>query len=288
MGKLLCAQIHEDSSLNYKVRAVVRSEEEANSVRCDLGGMTIKEGKAFPNPCDEWLEVVVVDRQGGDTDIQEKLKNVFKDADAAVLCDSSHNEIVLDQKEGVFVVNSPASENEEISARLMDEIECASTSSSLQYVLLRSTMGLSSPIDSPSRQVMGGEHILDKAKEAERKFSELDVPHAILRLGALTDDAGLVPLVFGQDDNLLRRRIGSADSRLPPILSRADAARISTFMLKERIEGVTVDCAWSPKFGPSSASTEEVVLLALRQDLKSDILSACGQFVGLTASQMGL
>merc|ERR1712238_368311 len=49
--------------------------------------------------------------------------------------------------------------------------------------------------------------------------------YTILRLGALTDDAGMVPLVFGKDDSTTNNR--------PPILSRADAARISTFLVRK-------------------------------------------------------
>lgn len=61
MGKLLAAQIREDATLSSstntccdfpKIRAVVRSNAEALSVKCDLGGMTLSNGQMTPIPCD--------------------------------------------------------------------------------------------------------------------------------------------------------------------------------------------------------------------------------------------
>merc|ERR1712238_53615 len=164
-------------------------------------------------------------------------------------------------------------------------IDAASYSSSLEHVILRSTMGLAVskaaavyrmyvkqssgvggiPVESvldwdALTTAMGGEAAISGARNAERAFRKMaeerntnnnddddteqnkdhekqqpmkKCKYTILRLGALTDDAGMVPLVFGKDDSLLIKTAddGTTNHR-PPILSRADAARISTFLVR--------------------------------------------------------
>merc|ERR1711865_1356813 len=110
----------------------------------------------------------------------------------------------------------------------------------------------------------------------------------ILRLGALTDDAGMVPLIFDGTgkDVLLQQRSGQSNSNSdttttpmlrPPILSRADAARVSVALVKAPWFGpqfAIVECAWMHKYGRNSVGTEETVHHAQRQNLQAEILTA--------------
>jgi len=296
MGKLLASQIREGASLYndapvnndgsplIKIRAVVRTEEEAKSVICDLAGMVIKNGAISYNKCD-WLETVVV----GDVSLEENKKllvKAFEGATCAVLCDASHNEL-LQMDGGKWSLRIPANENREISDRLLEEIKAATKSKTLGHVVLRSSMGLFlSSSDRPSNgdedmvqdaiQVMGGDEALLGPRRAEEALRASDLDFTILRLGALTDDAGMVPLIFGTDDALLMKRIEGGNTRRPPMLSRADAARVAASVLMERDfyagKRLVIDCAWAPKWGRSSVGTEEAVSAAGRQDLKKAIL----------------
>jgi len=162
---------------------------------------------------------------------------------------------------------------------LLEEIDAASYSSSLEHVVLRSTMGLAvseaaavyrmyskqTPVPVESildwealTTAMGGEQAISGARNAERAFRKMaevrkkknnnennnennekqqnikKCKYTILRLGALTDDAGMVPLVFGKNDSILIKTAddGTTNNR-PPILSRSDAARVSTFLVRK-------------------------------------------------------
>lgn len=292
MGKLLALQIREFAELSGtasrefpRIRAVVRSEEEATSVQCDLGGMMLTAGEAASCIALDWLETVVIENV--DDEKNEKLRDAFEGATAAILCDQSHNEIVWNQEddpnEGPCSISVPSADNIDLSGRILAEIDAAAASSTLQHVVMRSSMGLSVPSNSDAAIAMGGEATLSGPRNAEQKIREaasLKDKYTILRLGALTDDAGMVPLIFGSDDDVLLKRLDSTHTRRPPILSRADAARVSAFVLRdcESYKGVTVDCAWHPKYGRSSVGTEEAVRAAGLQDLKKEILERRGGF----------
>jgi len=299
MGKLLALQIHEDPDLREysTVRAVCRSEEEAYTIRCDLGGMIQKDGKFEPIPCDDWLETIVITE---DDDIIGKLDKVFEDADAAVLCDASHNELEW-QGSNDFRVRVPSTEQQnDLSARLLKEIDAASTSKTLERIVLRSSMGCGSE-NNASYDMMGGDVALTGPRLAEMKLTKLFSSSSsgegggvagrscvVLRLGALTDDPGMVPLIFDGTGNdvLLQRRMEGDDGingedkkniLHPPILSRADAARVSSTLLKKPWFGpqfCTLDCAWMSKYGRNSVGREETILHASRQNLAADILTA--------------
>jgi len=280
MGKLLALQIKEDAEIAGRevpmIRAIVRSEAEASSVQCDLGGMTMVGGKVAPIPV-SWLETVVVDdiEPGGG-----KLYVAFQGANTAILCDASHNEIVWggnNPSGGFCSISVPAAESMDLSKRLLAEIDAASSSPTLRHVVLRSSMGLAAGSDSDAGITMGGGAALNGPLKAEKALRSSTLDFTILRLGALTDDAGMVPLIFGTDDSILLKRLDSTTTRRPPIISRADAARISTFLVRETkaFVGVTIDCSWHPKFGRSSVGTEEATSAAARQDLKKEINRSC-------------
>jgi len=307
MGKLLALQIHEDPDLQFDtVRAVCRTEEEAYNVQCDLGGIlmgskkkkedddtTTTNNKPQPIPCD-WLETVVV--KDDNDNFESNLKKVFEDASAAVLCDASHNELVWQNDENEFCVIVPAQDEQNaLSSRLLQEIEAASSSTTLDRVVLRSSMGLASDEEKKSQTMMGGEVALSGPRKAEQRLKEcFDTKKGrscvVLRLGALTDDPGMVPLVFdgSEKDALLFARYDDDSTTLhPPILSRADAARVSTHLLKKPWFGpqyCTLDCAWKIKFGRNSAGTEEAFIAASQQNLAADILTATAMKETATAT----
>jgi hypothetical protein len=340
MGKVLALQLREDAALRYqssraesddgdsdetmeahlpKIRAIVRSKKEAYSVQCDLGGMKMVSGcVAQPIPVD-WLETVIIDSETEADERASKLRQAFEGCRAAILCDASHNELVwmeecdVDEDESEtdytncgFSIVVPASESRDLSRRLLEEIDATSHSTTLEHVVLRSTMGLavsraaeanrlylqqnpSVPFEGEIdwealARAMGGEAALAGPRNAERAFARLaetcaNRKHTILRLGALTDDAGMVPLVFGSNDSILVKTTddGTKNNR-PPILSRADAARVSTVLVRPENTAtesaaanssnlLTVDCAWHPKYGRDSVGREETIAAAARQNL---------------------
>jgi len=290
MGKLLALQIHEDSKLSGTtpptIRAIVRSEAEALSVQCDLGGMTMAGGIVKPIPLD-WLDTIVVQDISNPKD-RTKLHAAFQGAHAAILCDASHNEMVWNDDDTAGTdaecsVVVPAAESQDLSERLLAEIQAANESGTqLRHVVMRSSMGLAAGADSDAGLVMGGRDALDGPQRAEVALGATGLDYTVLRLGALTDDAGMVPLIFGVEDSILRKRMDNGEgTRRPPIVSRADAARVSTFLLREAeaFKGMTIDCSWHPKFGRNSVGTEEAVQAAGRQDLKRDILDRCAPVV---------
>jgi len=362
MGKVLALQLREDAALRYqsrrvvdsnddgedededdmesylpKIRAIVRSEKEAYSVRCDLGGMKMVSGSIAQPIALDWLECIIIDTVALDaSERPAKLRDAFEGCRAAILCDASHNELVwnedltsdssTDYTNTGYSIVVPASENKDHSRRLLEEIDATSHSSTLEHVVLRSTMGLAVARASEAQRLymdqnpvlpmeveidwealaraMGGEAALAGPREAEKAFRNLAETcsinslsescnisrrHTILRLGALTDDAGMVPLVFGSNDSILIKTTDDCTKNYrPPILSRADAARVSTVLVRSEYdefdtnnnpnnEGgnlVTIDCAWHPKYGRDSVGREETVSHAVRQDLKQAIVEA--------------
>jgi len=356
MGKLLALQLREDACNRYqsriqtteddddddtssdeetkkndmeehlpRIRAIVRSDQEAYSVRCDLGGMKMVGGAAQPMPCD-WLETVVVDHSKLDVSQREELlRTAFEGCKAAVLCDASHNELVWTEEcsveeNGSIEYNEdcgsrvvvPVSESRDLSKRLLEEIDATKHSTTLEHVVLRSTMGLdvseaarahdlylkqqpAIPMESDVdwkalANAMGGEAALSGPRAAETAFglvanaksTSKSRKHTILRLGALTDDPGMVPLVFGRKDSILIKAADDGTQNYnPPILSRSDAARISMMLVRSDDENnanddgnansnndlLTIDCAWHPSYGRDSVGREEVVSEAARQNL---------------------
>ena len=227
MGKALALQIREDAELTRMprdslptIKAIVRSEAEATSVQCDLGGVTLIGGKVAPIPLD-WLETVVVEDVEGDEG-RKLLQEAFEGAGAAILCDASHNEMVWQNENNDAITNQddrevcsisvPASENKDLSQRLLAEIEAASHSSTLRHVVMRSSMGLFVDTSSEAAQAMGGEAALAGPRKAEEALRSTGLDHTILRLGALTDDAGMIPLIFGIEDSILEKRNHEAPS----------------------------------------------------------------------------
>lgn len=366
MGKVLALQLREDAALRYqsrkindsedggdeesnekddnnmeahlpKIRAIVRSEKEAYSVKCDLGGMKTESGSIAQPIALDWLETIIIESSLEADERSARLQTAFEGCRAAILCDASHNELVWTEECDLdddntdhnsnncgFSMVVPASENEDLSKRLLEEIDATSSSKTLEHVVLRSTMGLAVARAAETHRLymqqqqqpvvplevdvdwealaraMGGEAALAGPRMAEKAFRKLaDIcpnrKHTILRLGALTDDAGMVPLVFGNNDSILIKTTddGTKNYR-PPILSRADAARVSTTLVRNEsdddndndddieyngsISGknnlLTIDCAWHPTYGRDSVGREETVSAAARQDLKHAVFEA--------------
>ena len=92
----------------------------------------------------------------------------------------------------------------------------------------------------------------------------------MLRLGALVDSAGGIPLAFGKGAEQLLERCADETAREPPLISRNDAARLVVEVISRgltQLSNVTVDAAWEAKWGMSSAGTEEAARRASRQDV---------------------
>ena len=95
------------------------------------------------------------------------------------------------------------------------------------------------------------------------------MPFTVLRLGALVDSAGGIPLTFGSGDAQLLERCADGEAE-PPLISRNDAARTVVEVVRQglpRLGNATVDVAWQDKWGMSSVGTEEASRCASRQDL---------------------
>ena len=103
------------------------------------------------------------------------------------------------------------------------------------------------------------------------------VAYTVLRLGALVDSAGGVPLAFGQGDQQLLDRAADDDVNEPPLISRNDAARIVCHVAGEGLPslgGATLDVAWQDRWGTTSAGTDETARAAARQDVMADAAAA--------------
>lgn len=260
-----------------------------------MAGMVTVNGVSTFREHDDWLEVVVVP---DDDRRDRRMEAVLEGAAAAVLCDASHNELVRSGV-GRWSLRVPA---EDLTGRLLAEIRAARKSTALEHLVLRSSMGTRLLRErNPSRavveavDVMGGAAALRGPERAEAALLDddedgtswsPDLSVAVLRLGALTDDAGPMPLVFGPgDDSILLERIeGDEDARRPPMISRADAARAAVAILKDHgrrrptsptHRRAIVDCAWAANLTPSSVGSEEALRAAHRQDVAKEVREKC-------------
>ena len=289
MGKLLVAQLREEYGESVSVRAIVRSEAEASKLLCDLYGVKLVSGKMEPlvPSCGSWVTPFVVDADCTDDD----LLKAFTGATAAVLCDALHAELVGDSNERSVRVP----EGEDQRRRLPRMLKAAKAASpSLTHVVLRSSMGIacatscgplsdgeSSPRECDADAMraidrMGGAAILKAVGNSEEELAASGLPYTVLRLGAITDDAGMIPLAFGANDDLLLQSFELTEGDVPPMLSRADAARavISILSTGAPLHGATFECAWDYKWARSSIGTEEAILRAARQDMRAGMLEA--------------
>lgn len=180
--------------------------------------------------------------------------------------------------------------------RLSAEVASVTTSgTTLRHVVLRSSMGVDAlaassqtDADGDSRELaasavqrMGGAATLAAQADAEsalrRRCEQRGIAYTVMRLGALVDSAGGVPLAFGRSDAQLLEQIEDNSAREPPLISRNDAARLVAEIVcgnLSRLNGAIVDAAWQPKWGMSSAGTEEAARTAARQDLVSAAVKA--------------
>lgn len=176
----------------------------------------------------------------------------------------------------------------------------ASCVPTLGHVVLRSSMGVRA-LDTMGTEAsdndqcadslaslgvtrMGGEATLAAQADAEAalrtRCGQLGVPCTVLRLGALVDGAGGVPLTFGEGDALLLSRVSAEDqgAREPPLISRNDAARlvvdVVTRGLAYDLDDKVVDAAWEARWTIASAGTDEALRAADRQDLLALAASA--------------
>ena len=127
----------------------------------------------------------------------------------------------------------------------------------------------------------------DAEANLRNRCSQKGITFTTLRLGALIDSAGGVPLAFGEGDSLLVESLSTERGSEPPLISRNDAARLVVETLCSglpRLGGATVDAAWAHKWSLSSAGTEEAARTAARQDLITDCVDAIREAPGATAS----
>ncbi|EOD20454.1 hypothetical protein EMIHUDRAFT_208306 [Emiliania huxleyi CCMP1516] len=158
--------------------------------------------------------------------------------------------------------------------RLGTEVAAAASASGMRHVVLRSSMGVAAlrAVSEPS----GGGEAVDGAAELAEAVTRMGGPAAIaaqadaeaalrtrcgqrgvsytvLRLGALVDSSGGVPLAFGSGDRQLLER-----------------ARLVVEVVRDglpELADATVDVAWDDKWGMSSAGREEPARTASRQAL---------------------
>ena len=130
---------------------------------------------------------------------------------------------------------------------------------------------------------MGGAATIAAQADAEMalrtRCGQRGVASTVLRLGALVDSAGGVPLAFGEADAQLLERVFDEQAAEPPLISRNDAARLVVEVVRDglpRLADSTVDVAWENKWGMSSAGSEETALRAARQQLVADAAGAVG------------
>ena len=200
--------------------------------------------------------------------------------------------------------------------RLGAEVSCVtSAGSTTRHVLLRSSLGTESLMTATAMTTaasqedlsqeameelkeeralasmaisrMGGASAIAAQADAEdmlrTRCDQREISYTILRLGALVDSAGGVPLAFGcRDAQLLETLEGDRQgSREPPLISRNDAARLVADIVSSGLADgfldlawTTVDVAWEARGGMSSAGTEEAARMAARQDLVVDAVMA--------------
>ena len=112
-----------------------------------------------------------------------------------------------------------------------------------------------------------------QSRSIRARCDQKGVAYTVLRLGALVDSAGGVPLAFGQGDQQLLDRAADDDVNEPPLISRNDAARLLGEVVRRGLPALdhqVVDAAWSPKFGVVSAGTLETAATAARQDVVAE------------------
>ena len=296
------------------IRAVVRDENEATRLKIDLGGCVIKDKKAQPLvDTSAWLHVEVVEEgeneakglanalRGASTCVLcaaahagfESVSSIDTPAVVPGSLARARAESSFSHVAGINV-RVPRNEAESAARRLLAEIDAVAVESkdaatNLRHVILRSSMGVSTlesvkgatsvkDADVLALARMGGEEsirAISKAEDALEQACGDSVGTTIVRLGALTDDAGGVPLAFGTRDSLLRELVN--ESAEPPLVSRNDAARLLGEVVRRGLPALdhqVVDAAWSPKFGVVSAGTPETAATAARQDVVQEAARA--------------
>ena len=246
---------------NLRIRAVVRDDAEAARLSVDLAGVALRGGElTLLSPLDD-VSIVV---SNATTDIDY----VFRGATAVVLCSAAHAE--LEAVGGTAKVRY-SEEEDDAAARLAREIGACTSD---MQVCLRSSMGVSTnTLDGV--EAMGGGAMIHAKLQAERMLTAACPAATVVRLGALTDDAGNVPLSFGSEDSMLLDREGCKD---PPLISRNDGARLVAEIVRRGsplLAGRVFDAAWSPKWGAGAAGSEEAAEEAAAQDLVRLALKAC-------------
>lgn len=176
------------------------------------------------------------------------------------------------------------------SRRLGAEIAAVATAPSMRHVVLRSSMGVAAlnkvsgsaagnDAEDEKRLAlaaikrMGGAMSIAGQADAEgalrARCKQSGASSTILRLGALVDSAGGVPLSFGKGDEQLLEGLEDGATE-PPLISRNDAARLVVEVVCEGLPSLadaTIDAAWGDKWGMSSAGCEEAARAASRQPL---------------------
>ena len=269
-----------------RVRCVVRSDAEAAAMRTTLGGVVMRGGVAEPASALPDLDVVVAPDAPGDAE-DAALDGALAGASAVVLCSAAHAALEANDR-GAYNVRVPRAEAAVAARRLGAEIAAAARAplAGPRRVVLRSSAGVG-VLDASIRGAtavpddavlavarMGGEEAVRAHAAAEAAFSKLSEAAAtttVLRLGALTDDAGGVPLRFAvDDDDLLEAAVRRG---APPLISRNDAARVVAeiaYAGASDLRGATIGVAWNPKYTPTCAGTDEVMRAAARQDVVAD------------------
>ena len=168
------------------------------------------------------------------------------------------------------------------------QISAVANAPEMGHVLLRSSMGVGAlrcasgegasdytqQLAAAAVMRMGGGATIAAQADAEdalrARCVQRGVPFTVLRLGALVDSAGGIPLTFGSGDAQLLERCADGVALEPPLISRNDAARLVVEVVRQglpQLGNATVDAAWQDKWGMSSAGTEEASRCASRQDL---------------------
>jgi len=126
---------------------------------------------------------------------------------------------------------------------------------------------------------MGGAAVIAVGADAKtalkKQCEQRGIFYMVMRLGALVDSAGGVPLAFGGDNALLLERVGDGMPE-PPLIARNDAARLVVDVVSSgpaaNLSGAVVDVAWGSKWGMASAGTEEAARTAARQDVVAGVV----------------
>ena len=192
------------------------------------------------------------------------------------------------------------------SRRLGAEVAAVAAAGSMRHVVLRSSMGVGAlrtitgadkatgdedVVDEEELQMasvaitrMGGAATIAAQADAESalrtRCAQGSASCTVLRLGALVDSAGGIPLSFGASDALLLERVADERAKEPPLISRNDAARLVAEIVCAGLPSLadaTVDAAWDVKWGMSSAGREETARTAARQKLVAEAAAAAAK-----------